>query len=303
MRPLRRPFAVALAIVLTSAGASVSAQPRKEKDKEKPAPAGLSAPADVETAEQLYAKLDYEQARAVAERVVKKSGLSHDQLVRAYRVLAVTSAILDDPEQAREAFLQLLVYDPDYTVDMNLGPKVTTPFVEARGIFRSLPSKPGIEVTPNLRREGGQLRVTTHDPLHIVKKVTVGYRWTSAGEYSVSQVPVADGVPVDVSAAPQGRTRLDFYAQALDDRENVVFEAGNPQIPKSAFAEAGPKGGGGPTTAGGGGSIFSSPFFWIFAGAAVAGGGTALFFALRPEEAPTKAALAPSIQCGNDLCK
>jgi hypothetical protein len=70
-------------------------------------------------------------------------------------------------------------------------------------------------------------------------------------------------------------------------------------VPKSAFAETAPHGGGG----GGGGGVLSSPFFWIFAGAAVAGGGTALFFALRPEDPATKAALAPQIRCGPDICK
>src|SRR6476620_2185120 len=99
---LRRPLSLLLAITLATAPAYAQ--------KGKPAPpSGLQAPADVETAEQLYAKLDYEQAKAVAERVVKKQGLTHDQRVRAYRVLAVTSAILDDQEEAREAFLQLLV--------------------------------------------------------------------------------------------------------------------------------------------------------------------------------------------------
>ncbi len=295
MTRLKRPFAFLLATLLATA--PLSAQPRKEKEK----PALAAAPADVETAEQLYAKLDYEQAKAVAERVVKKSGLTHDQIVRAYRVLAVTAAILDDAEEAREAFLQLLVYDPDYTVDMNLGPKVTTPFVEARGIFRSLPSKPGVEVSANVRSDGGQLRVTTRDPRRIVKKVMVGYRWTSSGEFTVSQVGVGDGIPVEIAAAPPGRTRLDFYAQALDERDNAVLEAGNPQVPKSAFAEAAARNGGGGGDKGGG--VLSSPFFWIFAGAAVAGGGTALFFALRPEDPASKAALSPAIRCGNDLCK
>lgn len=295
--PIRhRPLGLLLAISLATAPAFA----QKGKPSAPP-PAGLQAPADVETAEQLYAKLDYEQAKAVAERVVKKSGLSHDQLVRAYRVLAVTSAILDDEGEAREAFLQLLVYDPDYTVDMNLGPKVTTPFVEARGVFRSLPSKPGVEVVANVRSDGGQLRVTTRDPRRIVKKVNVGYRWTSSGEYTTSVIAVGDGVPVEVAAAPPGRTRLDFYAQALDERDNAALEAGNPAVPKSAFAEAGPRAGGG--GGGGGGGVLSSPFFWIFAGAAVAGGGTALFFALRPEDPASKAALAPQIRCGADICK
>lgn len=266
----------------------------------KPASAPLQAPADVETAEQLYAKLDYEQANQVAERVVKKTGLTHDQLVRAYRVLAVTYAVLDKEEQARDAFLQLLVYDPDYQADPNLGPKVNTPFMEARGSFRSLPSKPGIEVSATVSTSGGTLKVATRDPTRIVKKVNVGYRWTSSGDYTVTQVSAGEAQAVEVSAAPQGRTRLDFFVQALDERENAVLEAGNPAVPKSAFAEAGPRGGGGGKAEGG--SVFGSPLFWIIAGAAVAGGGTALFFAVRPQDPPTSAQLSPVINCGATRC-
>jgi hypothetical protein len=259
------------------------------------------APADVETAEQLYAKLDYEQANSVAERVVKERNLTHDHIVRAYRVLAVTYAILDREEAAREAFLKLLVYDPDYQLDPNLGPKVNNPFVEARGQFRALSSKPGVEVIATVRSDGGQLRVTTRDPTKIVKRVVVGYRWTSSGEYRVSQISSGDGVPVEIAAAPVGRTRLDFYAQALDERDNAVLEAGNPNVPKSAFAEAAR--GGDDRGGGGGGSVFASPFFWGFTGAAVLGGGLALFFALRPQDPPTRAMLGPVLDCGAEPCK
>lgn len=263
----------------------------------------VEAPADIETAEQLYTKLDYEKANEVAERAVKQRNLSHEQLVRGYRILAVTSAILDKEDAAREAFLQLLVLEPDYTVDPNLGPKVSTPFVEARGQFRSLPSKPGISVVATIRSDGGQLRVTTRDPTRLVKKVTVGYRWSASDDYVVSQVDVGQAV-VEVPPAAQGRTRLDYYAVAFDERDNAVFEAGTSQAPKSSFAETRPVAS--PTASTNEkskGSFFSSPVFWIIAGAAVAGGGTALFFALRPEDPPTAASLSPRIRCGNDFCR
>lgn len=300
MRRLRRVAFFVLAASVSSS--AVAAQP-KGKDKDK----GVAAPAaaDVETAEQLYTKLDYDKANEVAAVVVKQRGLSHDQLVRAYRILAVTHAILDKEELARDAFLQLLVFDPDYNVDNNLGPKVSTPFIEARGQFRSLPAKPGMEVIANVRSDGGQLRVTTRDPTHIAKKVSVGYRWTSSGEYTVTQINVGDG-SVEVAPATAGRTRLDFYAQALDERDNAVFEAGNAQVPKSAFAEAGARPmGGGPGNGGekSGGSFFSSPVFWIISGALVAGAGTTLFLVLRPEDPATRAALSPQIRCGGELCK
>ena len=287
------------------AGSLLSAPAAAQRPKPTAGSTLASAPADVETAEQLYAKLDYEQANTVAERVVKKNGLTHDQLVRAYRVLAVTYAVLDKEEQARDAFLQLLTYDADYQADPNLGPKVNTPFMEARGSFRSLPTKPGIDVSASVSTNGGTLRVTTRDPTRIVKKVNVGYRWTSSGEYSVSQINPGEAVAVEVGAAPPTRTRLDFYVQALDERDNAVLEAGNPNVPKSAFAEAGAARGGNGGGGGGrseGGSVFSSPIFWTFVGVAAIGGGTALFFALRPNDPPSSAQLSPIIRCGGDRC-
>lgn len=292
-------------IALVLAGSLLSAPATAQRPKPTAGSTLASAPADVETAEQLYAKLDYEQANTVAERVVKKNGLTHDQLVRAYRVLAVTYAVLDKEEQARDAFLQLLTYDADYQADPNLGPKVNTPFMEARGSFRSLPTKPGIDVSASVSTNGGTLRVTTRDPTRIVKRVNVGYRWTSSGEYSVSQINPGEAVAVEVGAAPPTRTRLDFYVQALDERDNAVLEAGNPNVPKSAFAEVGASrggGGGGGNAKSEGGSVFSSPIFWTIVGVAAIGGGTALFFALRPNDPPSSAQLSPIIRCGVDRC-
>jgi hypothetical protein len=304
----RLPSSLALVLVVTLSASLVSPNALAQRGKASGASTLAAPPADVETAEQLYAKLDYEQANSVAERVVKKNGLTHDQLVRAYRILAVTNAILDKEEQARDAFLQLLTYDPEYQADPNLGPKVNTPFMEARGSFRSLSSKPGIEVAASISTGGGKLRVTTRDPTRIVKRVNVGYRWTSSGEYTISQIDPGETVAaVEVAAAPPGRTRLDFYVQALDDRENAVLEAGNPSVPKSAFAEAGAGGGGGGGSGGKGskaegGSVFASPVFWVLAGVAVAGASTAAFFAFRPQDPATSASLSPVIVCGTDRC-
>ena len=208
--------------------------------------------------------------------------------------------------EAKEAFLQLLIFDPEYTVDANLGPKVSAPFMEARGEYRGLPSKPGIEVTPSVRSDGGQLKVITRDPTKLAKKVNVGWRWTSSGDYSVTTISVGEGA-VDVAAPPAGRTRLDFYAQALDDHENAVFEAGSAAVPKSAFAEVGPKGGGGGAGGKQGeekkGGVLSSPIFWIITGVVVAGGATGAFFFFRKDDNPTSASLTPQIRCGAELCK
>lgn len=298
-----------LAVMLAAAASSPHLAYAKPKEPAAP------PPAEVEVAEQLYTKLDYDKANDVATRVLKKSNLTHDQLVRATKIQAITFAIVGKEEEAKDSFLNLLVLDPDYQVDNNLGPKVSGPFSEARGEYRTLPSKPGIEVTPNVRSDGGQLKVITRDPTKAVKKVNVGYRWASSGDYAVTTVAVGEGL-VEVSAAPQGKSRLDYYAQALDDHDNAVFEAGTAAVPKNTFAEAGPKPTAGTTTtkpAAGttgqngedkkSGGILSSPIFWIITGAVVAGGATGAFFLFRKDDPPTAALLSPQIRCGSELCK
>ncbi len=303
----RRGFAVCASLC----GLLVLAKPEAQAQRTK-APGGntsaSSAPiasTDVETAEQLYGKLDYEQANAVAERVAKRGGLTHEQLARTYRILAVTHAILDKEEQARDAFLQLLICDADYQADSNLGPKVNMPLMEARGTLRSLPSRPGIDVATTLSTAGGSLRIATRDPTHVVRRVSVGFRWASSGDYAVSQISSSESVAsVEIPAAPRGRTRLDFYVQALDERDSIVLEAGSPNGPKSAFAEVVDRGTSRRAKLGDeeGGSIFSSPLFWIVAGVAVAGAGTAGYFVLRPNAAPTSASLSPLLLCGSERC-
>lgn len=299
---MRWVWGLACALVLTSSVAL--AKPPKN-----PPPPPAELPADVETAEQLYAKLDYDKANDVAARVLKLKGLTHDQLVRATKILAITDAVLDKDDDAKDAFLNLLVFDPDYTVDQNLGPKVSGPFVEARGHFRSLPTKPGIEVAPSIRTDGGQLHVITRDPTKLAKSVKVGWRWTSSGDYTVSSLPIGEG-NVEVAAAPAGRTRLDYYAQAIDENNNAVFESGSAAVPKTAFADMGPKSTG--TVAGTtgprgedkkSGGVLSSPIFWVITGAVVLGGATAAFFVLRKDDNPTSAVLSPQIRCGTELCK
>ncbi len=277
----------------------------------RPAPAQATSAADVETAEQLYAKLEFDEANKFAERVVKLRGLTHDQLVRAYKILAITHGFVDHADQAREAFILLLTYEPDYQADTNLGPKVTTPFFEARGFWRSQPTKPSIETTASIRaQETGALRVTTRDPTRVVRRVTVGYRWTSSGDYSTTSIGVGNGMSVDIPTPPRGRTRLEYYAQALDDNDNVVLETGNPAAPKTAIVDTQGitlgRGGDGERNGSesGGSSILASPVFWAVAGVVIIGGATTAILALRPREIepPTQATLTPTVQCGPTRC-
>lgn len=269
--------------------------------------AGATAAQDIEAAEQAYANLDFPEANKMAERIARTKGLSHDQLVRTYRLLALTYSVLDKEAQAKDAFIQLLTYDPDYQVDTNLGPKVQTPFFEARGFWRGQSAKPGLDVSTVLRpREAGVLRVTLRDPTHIVKKVAVGFRWGSATEMTARTMAVAEASQVEIPAPPAGSTRLDYFVQALDDRDDAVFELGNLSSPKSAVVDVERVRvvGGGPVQEEKGSSVFASPVFWILAGVVVAGGAAGTYFAVKGgEDSVTRvpassATMRPILGCG-----
>lgn len=280
--------------LLASSARAAAADPKPEH-----APPPRIDSVDVELAEQLLTKLDYDRAFAEAEKIVGAHDLGHAELLRGYRVLAVTSAILDKGELAKSAFFRLLVLDPDFAVDPNLGPKVSLPFVEARGQFRSLPTRPGVELVAEVRLDGGRLRVTTRDPTHAVKNVVVGHRW-AGGDFALTQVGPGSA-RVDVGNTTSSRARLDFYALALDERNNVVFEAGTADAPRSVFVEA-------PDrivvkSAPQRRSFVSSPLFWVASGAALVGLAAAGFFVFRPDGPPTRASLAPTIRCGDDFCQ
>lgn len=262
---------------------------------------------DLEKAEQAYANLDYEQANKIAQTVVKQHGLSHAEIVRAYRIIGVTHAILDHDDAARDAFVMLLTYEPDYQADQNLGPKVTTPFYEARGFWRGQPVKPGIDATATVHaKAAGSLKVTLRDPSHIVKRAEVGYRWGATGPFKTRPITAGDQVNVDLAEAPSGTTRFDYYVQAFDDKDNAVLESGNAQTPKTVTVPPEPVAGGGSGPGGGekkGSSITSSAGFWaVVAGVVVVGAGVTVFALTRPKSEPTTVGLSPGINCGATPC-
>ncbi len=276
---------------------AVAAPPRAPMG---PIPPPADAATDLALAEKFYADLDYDRANLVAARVADGHDLSHNELVRAMRILALTDAALGHTDQAREEFIQILTYVPDFQVDPNLGPRVTAPFFEARGFWRAQAEKPGIEVKATVHADGpGTLRVVTRDPTHIVKRGSVGYRWGTSVPYQTAPLAVSgpgDGVVFDVPERPANVFRLDYYAQVFDDHGNAVMEVGNPAAPKSAMVEV-PKVIVAAKTESSR-SIFASPIFWTIAGVVVAGAAVTTYALTRPKS-PTGATLTGAADCGS----
>lgn len=308
MRPsIRRkgPCAPALGMVACLAVLSSTSAASPPKASTATASPTTAQPASPDLAEQLYAKLEYEEANKTADALLHQRDLPHADLVRATRILAITHASLDRPDAARAAFILLLAYEPDFASDPNLGPKVSSPFVEARGFWRAQASRPGLEVTAQLQgAEPGALRIVLRDPIHVVQRVEVGSRWSPDLPFTTKVLPASAALSFDVPPPPAGRSRLDYYAVATDARGHAAFEAGSPALPKSALVEAkaAPPGATMADTASGG-SIFASPFFWITTGVVLAGGAAAgYYFLARPKDPATSTVLTPQLTCGGLPC-
>jgi hypothetical protein len=303
--PWRGPLHALLVTTLTATPALAAPKPI-------PAPPAPAAPAatpapvddgsstdpatDLALAEKQYANLDYDHANLVAAKVLAAKGLTHDQLLRALRVLSLTDAALGHEDQAREEFVELLTYAADFQVDPNLGPRVTAPFLEARGFWRAQPQRPGVEILASVHASGpGTLRVITRDPTHIVKKGTVGFRWGSSDPYTTAPLAVSgpgDGIAFDIPERTSNAPRLDYFAQVFDERGDAVMEVGNPTSPKSVIVEA-PK-----VVAASKPTILSSPIFWTVAAVVVAGAATTAILLSQPK-APTGAGLKGGAECNS----
>jgi hypothetical protein len=273
-----------------------------------PASRAAAKLSDVDSAERYYANLDYDNANAIAGRVLAQRGLSHDQLVRATRIVALTYATLGKEDAAREAFTSLLLMEPDFQLDPNLGPRVTTPFLEARGYWRGQAVKPGVEVVATVHAsDSAKLVITTRDPTHVIANVNLGYRWGATGAFTTRPVAIGDSVTVLVPAASNpGETRLDYYVEGLDEHDTALFGIGSAASPKSAVVDAPAPAVAAPVVVvaekpSSGKSIFASPIFWTVVGVVVVGavvGGVVLF----SPKAPNGATLTGAAQCGSNPC-
>jgi hypothetical protein len=267
---------------------------------------------DLAAAEQAYVDLDLEKANQLADALAHRRGLSHEELVRTYRLLARTHAVLGHDKEARDAFVRLLTYAPDEREDKKMSPRVTSRMQEARGTLITYSARPGVEAAALLGSgsSGGSIHITTRDPTHVVKRVALAFRWGNTGRFAVSDVTVGEDT-LPLPAPPAGVARLDYWVQAYDDLDDVVFEVGNPSSPKTALVttSATPSVTPGEERSGAQGSVFTSPIFWLIAGGVVAAGAaTGAYFLTRGSRTetlpPMSANLEPGLMCApNTPCR
>jgi hypothetical protein len=290
-----------------SPGAPPPASPAPARGEGPPPTTPAAVGAELQAAERAYTNLEYAAARDAAERLLRQNGLSHDQLVRATRLLALTSAALDRGAAAKEAFIALIAYDPAFQLDPKLGPRFQDPYYEAKGYWQAQARRPGIETTALLRPHApGAMRVSLADPTGLADHVRVGFRWSPARAYTSRRLAPGEA-QFDVPPPPPGSARFDYYAQAIDRRGDVIFERGTPEAPRSAVVldtSAPPAQASAGRSSEGGGGLLSKPLFWVATGLVLVGGAAGTYFLLRDEGGqPGDARVTPTLGCGGVRCE
>jgi hypothetical protein len=187
----------------------------------------LDANALLALAEDAMTQIDYARSRELANAALTRGKLDGQGLVRAYRLIAVSSAQLGDDRAAELAFIRLFALEPDSTIATRLAPQRRSSVLNARGFWSVRRESFGIDVS-YARRER-QIVVRVRDPLAWGHAVHVWYR--IGGRAFLKQVhPLSQEMLFDVQSL-KPTDPVEVYAFLVDDRENVLAEFGRERDP------------------------------------------------------------------------
>ncbi|MEW5848068.1 MAG: hypothetical protein AB2A00_04610 [Myxococcota bacterium] len=153
----------------------------------------------LQRATQAYDGLDYEVALAHAAAALRKPAITDEQRVRAYVILAGSSAVMGQTLEAERAYRLLLRLQPGFTMPDSTPPKILAAWrvvwaeeEEIRRTVREAEHQRLIQSirldvqAPERHRGGEPLEVRVHvvDPYRGIQALTLAYRTRGQGAYS-----------------------------------------------------------------------------------------------------------------------
>ncbi|MEM1416347.1 MAG: hypothetical protein AAGH15_15670, partial [Myxococcota bacterium] len=178
---------------------------------------------DVGAADAAYQQVDFEGMQAAAAAVAS-GACTRDELARAYRLLGISLSALGQEREAYDAFVKLLVLDPEVSLDVS--PTLRGPFMEARGAMGS--RRLDAEVTLNPLR--GALVVTISDPFEMVARL--GGEATAGADGATVPFDEASAREVVIDVPGLADAGFGFYfLRLVDEAGNVLLERGTQNAP------------------------------------------------------------------------
>jgi hypothetical protein len=245
----------------------------------------------LEEAREMFANFQLEGLLTKLEFALAVKGISPEQKVEVYRLMAFTHASFDDLAKAEEAFVKLLEVKADHQLQ-GASPKVRQAFTSAQRLLRE---RQAVKLTHAPPRPLESEKTTTVDVVaqaggDRIAAMTLHYR-AQGGEGGFSQVSMAAGEQSSWSAAmpnafpgAPGRRTVEYFIRARDKNGGLLASIGEDEKPLTveidAVAQSGPP-------------IYKQWWFWTAAGVLVAGAvaGSTIPFAVRPNAASPQGTL------------
>ncbi|MEW5852339.1 MAG: hypothetical protein AB2A00_26345 [Myxococcota bacterium] len=101
----------------------------------------------LEQARQKYQELDYQALPALLAEAVLQPETTREEYLEIYKLQGFTYTVLGDSQKAREAFIRLLIVDPNHEMDASVSPRFRGVFAEVKKDFRKN-SAVSLEHTP-----------------------------------------------------------------------------------------------------------------------------------------------------------
>jgi len=262
VRPAARtPTAFFLATLL-SASAAAAQQPANGR-------------ALLQQAEEAYLQVDIEATEQLAQRAIEVGHNTVEDTARIYALLGWAAALQQHDDAARDAFVKMLAIKPDSRMDSSLGPRLQSPFLEARGFWAAQAQRLGAEVSLS-EDSDDELAVSAaiSDPLGMAGSVVVRTRPAGQRDFRETRHPASRRVRVPVAGGSELRY-VDAVVVVLDERGNEIIRVGTDVAPQRLRGPGATTGPTGPTDSGP--SIFSSPWFWVISGAVLVGAAVTIY--------------------------
>ena len=189
---------------------------------------GVSVRSLLEQAEEAMTGIEYGRSRGLAETAIARGGLTTAELARAYRLVAVACAQLDDATCAEQAFLRLYALEPGSNVATRLSPARRSAALNARGFWAVRKDAFGLDVRYSRRER--QVAVVLRDPIRWGRTI---HLWSRVGEqaYSKQQKPAGSEVLFEIDSG-DAADAIEVYAFVVDEHDNVLIQVGREGEPR-----------------------------------------------------------------------
>lgn len=197
-------------------------------------PLGVSAQAEaLQEARAMVDRQEFEEAQEALTVILERGELGPEQLVEVYRSLAECAAALRQPDVATDAYIRLLVIQPDFYVASSASPLLRDPFEQALAHWDEQ-ERPTFRYQPPQSIAADESFVVNfdfdQDPLpSLLTTARLHHRASASGFFT--PVDIENG---RVEVAPDhldSSEQLEIYLSVHDSYGNVVARVGSPEEP------------------------------------------------------------------------